>query len=80
MIETLITQLDIIAFVYFIFYELRRKRRGSMTPHQCWNVCDWKTTERDQPSETQLSLPRAHIESQAQKKGKNTIVPQAHHV
>ena len=44
----------------FTFYELRRKRNGSvstMTPHQCWNVCDWKTTERDQPSEAQLSLP-----------------------
>ena len=28
-----------------------------MTPHQCWNVCDWETTERDQPSEAQLSVP-----------------------
>ena len=28
-----------------------------MTHHQCQNVCDWKTTERDQPSEAQLSLP-----------------------
>ena len=37
------------------FHDLRRKGCGSvstMTPHQCWNVCDW----RDQPSETQLSL------------------------
>ena len=36
-----------------------------MTPHQCWNVCGWKTTEKDQPNEAQLSLfPRAHIESE----------------
>ena len=45
----------------FIFFYLRRKRRGSvstkMTPHQCWNVCDWETTVKDQPSEAQLSLP-----------------------
>ena len=28
-----------------------------LTPHQCWNVCDWVTTEKDQPSEAQLPLP-----------------------
>ena len=28
-----------------------------MTPHQCWNVCDWETAERDQPSKAQLSPP-----------------------
>ena len=27
-----------------------------MTPHECWNVCHWKTTG-DQASEAQLSLP-----------------------
>ena len=43
----------------FIFCDLRRKRCASvsMTPHQCWKVCDWKTSERDQPCEAQLSLP-----------------------
>ena len=59
-----------INFLCLSFYGLRRRRRGSvstMTPHRCWNVCDWKTTEGDQPSEAQLSLslfPHAHIESQ----------------
>ena len=28
-----------------------------MTPHQCQNVCDWETAERDQPCEAQLSPP-----------------------
>ena len=57
--------------IYSFFYDSRRRRRGSvstMTRHQCWNVCDWKTTEEDQPSEAQLSLP--HIESQ-----EKTILP-----
>ena len=27
------------------------------TPNQIWNVCDWDTTERHQPSDAQLSLP-----------------------
>ena len=37
---------------FYISCDLRRSRRGSLstkTPHQCKNVCDWKTTERDQP-------------------------------
>ena len=45
--------------VLTVFCDLRRRRRGpvwTMTPHLCWNVCNWKTTERNQPSETQLSL------------------------
>ena len=25
-----------------------------MTPHWCWNVCDWETVEKDQPREAQL--------------------------
>ena len=32
-------------------------RIDKVTPHQFWNVCDWETTERDQPSEAPLSLP-----------------------
>ena len=28
-----------------------------MTSHQCWNVCEWETTEGDQQSEAPLSLP-----------------------
>ena len=35
-----------------------------MTPHQCWNVCDWETTGKDQPSEAQLSLRNAHSKIQ----------------
>ena len=37
-----------------------------MTPHQYWNVCGLKkSTEREKPSDTQLSLfQRAHIKSQ----------------
>ena len=48
------------ALIYFLFCDLRRGRRGSvstMTHNQCYNVCDWKTTERDQLSEAQLSHP-----------------------
>ena len=45
--------------VSLFFYDLRRRRRGcvstKMTRHQCWNVCDWETSERDQPSKSQLS-------------------------
>ena len=58
------------------FWDLRRRRRGSvstMTPHLCWNVCNWKTTERNQPSETQLSLP--HKQGGTHTKRKNTLIP-----
>ena len=91
----------------------KRRRRGSvstMTPHQCWDVCDWKTTERDQPNEAQLSSRTCtHRESEkrptdcgphalekrctplsniltcshnkvAQQTGRDTLVPQTHHV
>ena len=82
-----------------------------MTPHQCWNACDWKTTERHKPSQAKLSLPTcthrkagktilptvaiklrkevrvllstfstySHNKA-AQKKGRDTLVPEAHHV
>ena len=63
---------------FFCVYDLRRKRRGSVsqkTPHQYWNVCDWKTTERGQPSEAQLSLPTCtHLKS-----GKNEPSDYGHH-
>ena len=40
-------------FLLFLF-----QRRGSVSTHdQCWNVSDWETTERDQPSEAQPYPP-----------------------
>ena len=51
----------------YFFYDSRRRRRGSVstvTPHLYWNVYDWKTSERDQLSVAQLSLPtRTHRKS-----------------
>ena len=46
-------------FTVCVFFETQATwlRLDKVTPHQCWNVCDWKTTERDQPSEARLSLP-----------------------
>ena len=36
-----------------------------MTPHQCWSACGLKkSTERDKPSETQLSVPTCTHRSQ----------------
>ena len=44
--------------------DLRRRRcrsASTVTPHQCWNVCDWKTTERDHQSEAQPSVHTSKI-------------------
>ena len=45
--------------LYFLCIETQATwlRVDKMTPHQCWNVCDWDTTEKDKTSEAQLSLP-----------------------
>ena len=32
-------------------------RQDDTSPHQCQRVCDWETTERDQPSEAQKNQP-----------------------
>ena len=58
--------------------DLSRRRRGSvstMTPHQYWNVCDWKTTEKDQPSEAQLSLPTCTHRKSAKKHLPTVAIP-----
>ena len=50
---------------FCFFCDLRQRQRGSastVAPHQCWNICDWKTTERDQTKRSRF--PLAHIESQ----------------
>ena len=60
-------------FNIFLWFQTQATwlRIDKMTPHQCQNVCDWETTERDQPSEAQLSLPRMHT-SKVRKKNHHT--------
>ena len=50
-----------IVVVFFIFYDLGRRRRGSlstMTPHQCWCVCGLKN--RRATAEEEGTSPSSH--------------------
>ena len=63
---------------FFIFLRFKTQatwlRIDKMTRHQCWNVCDWETTEKDQPRKAQLSLPTC-----TQRKSRNQPSNRGHH-
>ena len=52
-----VSKTDSALFFYHFKTQATRLRIDQVTPHQCWNVCDWEATEKDQPSGAQPSLP-----------------------
>ena len=79
--------------LFYFFYDLRRRRRGTvstMTPRQCWNVCDCKQKlNQFSSSFHQLSagcqaskggtisfhLQTVHTKQATSKKGRDALAP-----